>query len=182
MQILHEVLPSPLLSDESNAGFFVWLDSSEPELVNTRLTPLPTTPRCVTPEDPFVCAVETVGESKPPLLFAVPICEEFITAGDALFSLTLDLRAAIPRISERIDFGFRATCWRSSSCKAKDGWCTQDEVTYAHFQILTHTKNLPSSLAHHRGQWVFQSLLLFLSQNYQTQKHWCLHPDLAQKQ
>lgn len=81
-----------------------------PELVNTRLTPLPTTPRCVTPEDPFVCAVETVGESKPPLLFAVPICEELITAGDALFSLTLDLRVAIPRISERIDFGFRATC------------------------------------------------------------------------
>ena len=80
MQKLQEVLPSPLFSDESNAGFFPGLDSAVPEFVNTRLTPLPTTPRCVTPEDPFVCAVDTVGESKPPMLFAVPICEELITA------------------------------------------------------------------------------------------------------
>lgn len=140
MQKLQEVLPSALFSNESNAGFFVGLDSAVPEFINTRLTPLPTTPRCVTPEDPFVWAVETVGESKSPLLSAVAIREELITVGDALFSLANDLTDAIPRSSERIDLGFRASCWRSSSCKSKDGWFTQDTVAHECFQFLHKDK------------------------------------------
>lgn len=122
---LQAELPSPLSCvDESVARFFVgWEESADSEFVDTRLTPLPTTPRCVTPAAPFVCAVETVGESNPPLLLAEPICEEFNTAGSggAIFS-TFAFAAPIPRISERIDFGFEASCCRSSSCTNTKYW------------------------------------------------------------
>jgi len=140
MQKLQEFLPSALFSEESNAGFFIGLDSAVPEFVNTCFNPLPTMPRCVTPEDPFVWAVVMVGESKSPLLSAVAIREELVTVGDALFSLPNDLADAIPRSSERIDLGFRASLWRSLSCKSKDGWFTQDTVARECFQFLHKDK------------------------------------------
>ena len=112
-----EVLPSPLSLDVSSAGFFVAVASAALAF-DARLTPLPTTPRCVTPADPLVQAVETVGGSKPPLLLAVALCEELNIFGDDEFP-PLALADAIPRISERIDFGFKTSCCRSSSCNSR---------------------------------------------------------------
>lgn len=102
-------LLSPLsCDDKSFASFFVGFESLDSEFVDTRFTPLPTTPRCVTP---FVWAVETVGESNPPLLLAEPICEELNTdgTGGVIFSI-FGFADPIPRISERIDIGFEASC------------------------------------------------------------------------
>lgn len=111
---LYEALPSPLFDGGSDAGFFIGLDSVV-VFSSTLLTPLPTTPRWVTPAASFVWAVETVGESKPPLpLVAAPICEEL-----AAFSVLLAFAETSPRISERIDDGFDMHCCKSSSCKWK---------------------------------------------------------------
>jgi hypothetical protein len=49
----HALPPSPLSSVVSNAGFFDMLVSAALAL-DDRLTPLPTTPRCVTAADPLV--------------------------------------------------------------------------------------------------------------------------------
>lgn len=125
------------MSDEgSDVDFFDGLDSADPVLIDTRLTPLPTTPRCVTPAAPLVWAVETVGESKSPSLCAVPIREELKTAEVELFSSPLALADAIPRISERIDFGFKATCCKSSSCSYEECTINSWRLIYGFLGVL----------------------------------------------
>lgn len=137
--ILYEALPSPLFDGGSDAGFFIGLDSVV-VFSSTLLTPLPTTPRWVTPAASFVWAVETVGESKPPLpLVAAPICEEL-----AAFSVLLAFAETNPRISERIDDGFDMHCCKSSSCKWKSH-SLKEEITKTliktHLVILAFFSN-----------------------------------------
>nr|GMD51805.1 hypothetical protein Iba_chr11bCG5830 [Ipomoea batatas] len=117
--MLQDVLPSPLVGG-SREGLFTGLDSDVIGFRLTRLTPLPTTPRCVTPDAPFVWAVDAVGESKSPLLLTAATCEELIATDAELFSAPFAFAATIPRISWRIDVGLETSWLSSSSCKRKD--------------------------------------------------------------
>lgn len=129
--ITSEVLPSAFSEDESNMGFF-GDGSAVTELTVARFTPLPTTPRCVTP--PFVAAVEIIGESKPPLMAAIHDeleDKDLAALSGRFFSPDVDLEGNIFKSSDTTELGFDLICCRSSSCIPKE------KLNYSHCQRYT---------------------------------------------
>ncbi|GAB2252141.1 hypothetical protein Droror1_Dr00004988 [Drosera rotundifolia] len=115
-ECLQEPLPSSLAS---TTGLLAGLGSVSIEVAPTRLTPLPTTPRWVTPEVPLVATVETDEESKLPLLLPATTCEELAEAEGAIELPPFCLAIIIPMMSDSIDLGLETSCCKSSSWKEK---------------------------------------------------------------